>query len=125
MRCGVCHATLTVRGYRTVEVNNSNNGKRRVPLYHPCPRLDDLTFHPARANREGPWDKGGLQFSHGTARSKRPLQERITHAESLAARYLGNYNEELEAGRIKGAEKMLARSQYWLDRANDLRGWSG
>jgi len=122
MRCGVCHATLTVRGYRTVRVSNSNNGERRVPLYHPCPRLNDLTFHPARANREGPWDSGQLQFPHTPAQSKRPLADRVAHAEAMAARYLGNYNEELEAGRSKGAEKMLAKSQYWLDRANTLRG---
>lgn len=122
MRCGVCHATLTVRGYRTVDVGNSNNGRRRVPLYHPCPRLEDPTFHPARLNREGPWAPGHLQFAHGTAQGKRPLTDRIAHAEALAARYLGNYNEENEAGRTKGAEKMLAKSQYWLDRANVLRG---
>ena len=123
MRCGICHATLTVRGYRTVDVGNSNSGKRRVPLYHPCPRLNDLSFHPAHANREGPWDQRHLAFgARGHARSKRPLAEQIAHAEAMASRYLGNYNEELEAGRPKGAEKMLAKSQYWLDRANDLRG---
>jgi len=106
VRCGVCHAPLTVRGYRTVEVGNSNSGKRRVPLYHPCPRLGDPTFHPA----------------HVPAK-KSSAEGRIAHAEAMSARYLGNYNEELAAGRTKGAEKMLAKSQYWLDRANKLRGW--
>jgi hypothetical protein len=48
MRCGVCHANLTIRGYRTVEVGNSNNGKRRVPLYNKCSRLNDPRAHPAR-----------------------------------------------------------------------------
>ena len=52
----------------------------------------------------------------------RPLSDRIAHAEALAARYLGNYNAALEAGRSKGAEKQLVKSQYWLDRANALRG---
>lgn len=55
--------------------------------------------------------------------TKRTVGERIVHAEAMAARYLGNYNEDLAAGRAKGAEKMLAKSQYWLDVANDLRGW--
>lgn len=111
MRCGVCHATLTVRGYRIVNVGNSNNGKRRVPLYHPCPRLGDATFHPARS-----------QGTHHPGISPRPLNERIARAEALSSRYLGNYNAEMEAGRTKGAEKMLAKSQYWLDVANNLRG---
>ena len=57
-----------------------------------------------------------------TKRTHRPLPERIAHAEALSARYLGNYNEDLEAGRHARAEKMLAKSQYWLDRANVLRG---
>lgn len=52
----------------------------------------------------------------------RPLDERIARAEALSSRYLGNYNEELEAGRTAGAEKMLEKSQYWLDVANKLRG---
>ena len=54
---------------------------------------------------------------------KRTVEERIVHAEMMSARYLGNYNESLEAGRVKAAEKWLAKSQYWLDVANDLRGW--
>jgi len=54
---------------------------------------------------------------------KRSIHERIVHAEAMSARYLGNYNEDLAAGRAKTAEKMLAKSQYWLDVANALRGW--
>lgn len=45
MRCGVCHAPLTVRGYRDVVVSR---GTRRVPLYRPCPNLDDPARHLAR-----------------------------------------------------------------------------
>lgn len=41
MKCNVCHAPLSVRGYR-------KTGGRRVPLYRPCPRLDDPAAHPAR-----------------------------------------------------------------------------
>jgi hypothetical protein len=55
--------------------------------------------------------------------TKRSVEERIARAEALSARYLGNYNEALEAGRMKSAEKLLAKSQHWLDVANNLRGW--
>lgn len=55
--------------------------------------------------------------------TKRTVAERIVHAEAMSARHLGNYNEALAAGRAKGAEKMLVKSQYWLDVANKLRGW--
>ena len=55
--------------------------------------------------------------------TKRTVEDRITHAEAMSARHLGNYNEALEAGRVKGAETALAKSQYWLDVANKLRGW--
>lgn len=45
MKCGVCHTPLRVRGYRRVAVAS---GTRRVPLYQPCPNLDDPERHPAR-----------------------------------------------------------------------------
>lgn len=114
MRCGICHATLMISGYRTKEYRD-NSGRvyktRRSPTFSPCPRLNDAKFHPARADG----------YQSGIA-SMKPLTERIAHAESMSARYLGNYNEEMEAGRTKGADKMLAKSQYWLDVANKLRG---
>jgi hypothetical protein len=53
----------------------------------------------------------------------RTLAARIAHAEAMSARYLGNYNEAVAAGREQRAKKMLAKSQHWLDVANDLRGW--
>jgi hypothetical protein len=55
--------------------------------------------------------------------TKRTVEERIVHAEAMSSRYLGNHNEALAAGRVKSAEKMLAKSQHWLDVANNLRGW--
>ncbi len=55
--------------------------------------------------------------------SARPLADQIARAEAFAARHLGNYNEAMEAGRTKSAEAMLVKAQYWLDRANTLRGW--
>jgi hypothetical protein len=54
---------------------------------------------------------------------KRTVEERVAHAEAMSSRHLGNYNEALEAGRVKDAEKQLAKSQHWLDVANKLRGW--
>lgn len=62
-----------------------------------------------------------------TLKPKRPLSERIADAEARSSNALGNYNEAVETGRrIHGvsAEQWLDRSQRWLDRANDLRGWS-
>ena len=59
-----------------------------------------------------------------TKTKAKTVEERIVHAEAMSSRYLGNYNEALEAGRTKSAEKMLAKSQHWLDVANKLRGWS-
>jgi hypothetical protein len=53
---------------------------------------------------------------------KKTLHEQIVHAEAEAARHLGNYNEEIERGANKTAEKSLEKSQRWLDKANDLRG---
>jgi hypothetical protein len=53
----------------------------------------------------------------------RTFAARIAPAEAMSARYLGNYNEEMASGREPRAEKMLAKSQHWLDVANDLRGW--
>jgi hypothetical protein len=47
MKCGVCLAPLTVRGYR-------KTGGRNAPLYHPCPRLEDPTAHPARHRGKPP-----------------------------------------------------------------------
>jgi hypothetical protein len=54
---------------------------------------------------------------------KTSVYERIARAEALSSRYLGNYNEAVAAGRAKSAEKLLSKSQYWLDVANKLRGW--
>lgn len=56
------------------------------------------------------------------ARAQRSLADRIAHAESEAARHLGNHNEYREAGREKAAERSFWAAQRWLDRANALRG---
>jgi hypothetical protein len=57
------------------------------------------------------------------SKAKSTVEDRIAHAEAMSARHLGNYNEAVSAGRASAAEKMLAKSQHWLDVANKLRGW--
>ena len=109
MRCRICHADLTVRGY-------SQRGDRRAALYHPCPRLQDAFFHPAYADRQGPWDKGQLQFSH--SRRFKSAEDRLAHAKVMADRFLKKCAEEIEAGRLKGAQKMITQALYWASVVN-------
>lgn len=47
----------------------------------------------------------------------------VVDAEAEASRALANSNEARERGRAAEAERHLAASQRWLDKANDLRGW--
>lgn len=44
-------------------------------------------------------------------------------AEERAGRWLADANEAAEQGKHEKAEKLYAKSQYWLDRANNARGW--
>ena len=74
----------------------SRKSGRMSPTYAPCPRLSDPKAHPAR-------------------------HRAIVEAEAKAAQYLGNANEDREAGRSD--ERNLERAQRWLDKANNLRGW--
>lgn len=53
---------------------------------------------------------------------KKPLAERITDAEVLASRWLGDGNAADEAGNHAKAQACYDKSQYWLDRANLLSG---
>lgn len=54
----------------------------------------------------------------------KPLNERIVEAEQAAAMWLADSNHAEENGQPKTAERCLAKSQFWLDRANKLRGWN-
>jgi len=51
-------------------------------------------------------------------------QDKIADAEANGSRWLADANEASEAGKKDKAEKLYAKSQYWLDRANKLRGWN-
>lgn len=44
-------------------------------------------------------------------------------AEELCSRYLADANEADAAGKRDKADKLYAKAQYWLDRANKARGW--
>ncbi len=48
----------------------------------------------------------------------------IVVAEDRASKWLGDANEAGERGQKAKEERCLAKAQYWLDRANKLRGWS-
>jgi hypothetical protein len=47
----------------------------------------------------------------------------IIAAEELGNRHLADANEAAERGKLVKAERLYQKSQYWLDRANELRGW--
>lgn len=48
--------------------------------------------------------------------------QKAVNAERLASRWLADGNEARERGRKEIAERRYAKAQYWLDRANKLRG---
>lgn len=52
------------------------------------------------------------------------LSDRILDAEIRAGKWLADGNEAFEAGNIARSEACYDKSQYWLDRANKLRGWN-
>lgn len=50
------------------------------------------------------------------------IQERKIEAEQRCGRYLADANEASERGQTEKAEKLFAKSQFWLDRMNLLSG---
>ena len=52
------------------------------------------------------------------------LAEKIADAEANGSRWLADGNEAEEHGNKAKAEKCFEKSQFWLDRANKLRGWN-
>lgn len=52
----------------------------------------------------------------------RRKQRMMLRAEELGSRYLANANEAAEQGKTKKAEKLYEKSQFWLDRYNQLAG---
>jgi hypothetical protein len=52
------------------------------------------------------------------------VEERAIDAEERGSHWLAEANELAEAGKTAQAEKLYDKSQYWLDRANKLRGWN-
>ena len=47
---------------------------------------------------------------------------KVLDAYHRSARWLGDANEAEEAGNTEKAEKLYAKSSYWLDRYNRLTG---
>jgi hypothetical protein len=76
-----------------------------------------------RAIQNAPTSTGTLlAVARIRSRPAKSLRDRIQQADMLAGRYLGNANEASEAGQHDKAEKLYAKSQYWLDRYNLLTG---
>lgn len=50
--------------------------------------------------------------------------DKIIEAEARCGKWLADGNEYEERGEREKAEKCYAKSQFWLDRANKLRGWA-
>jgi hypothetical protein len=97
VRCGVCHTRLRVRAYRTT-------GGRRVPLYHPCPRLDDPAAHPAQHRGSRPISSipvGDAPYPAGT---------------SLRFLGLGPFSKIIEAGTVIVVKSTTGmRSMFKID----------
>ena len=55
----------------------------------------------------------------------RKMYNAALHADIMSGRYLGNANEAEERGQYDKAERLYAKSQYWLDRYNHLTGNGG
>lgn len=49
------------------------------------------------------------------------LKERLIDAEVRCSQWLADGNAAHESGKMKRAESCYAKSQFWLDRYNDLR----
>jgi hypothetical protein len=58
-------------------------------------------------------------------KSNETIQDKISAAEALGSMWLARFNELNEAGKgqTKKAEHCLERSQRWLDKSTELRGW--
>ena len=49
--------------------------------------------------------------------------DKALHADIMASRYLGDYNERVEAGKDdRTAAALYLKAQFWLDRYNKLVG---
>jgi hypothetical protein len=67
---------------------------------------------------------GPSRKSRSADAKKKPLAQRILDAETRGNQYLADANEARESGNYAKAERLWGKGQYWLDRANLLRGWA-
>jgi hypothetical protein len=100
---------------------------------HLCRKPDDAgTFNPRcehiiRRPRDSDQPRQCLRAAkRGTAfcDAHQSTSERIIEAETMGSRLLADANEAAERGAKKTADKLYARGQHWLDKANALRGWN-
>lgn len=66
------------------------------------------------------WTMLGVLDNGETQMAKKPLNERRWDAEARASAYLADANEAAESGNSVKEEKLRAKGQFWLDRANLL-----
>lgn len=50
--------------------------------------------------------------------------EKAVQYEANASKWLANANQASEAGNKIEAERLYDKAQYWLDKANIVRGWN-
>lgn len=50
------------------------------------------------------------------------IQEKIADADMRCCKYLADANAASESGNHEKAERLYAKSQFWLDRYNKLAG---
>jgi deferrochelatase/peroxidase EfeB len=74
----------------------------------------------ADSKADAPVSKRG--YHRNPATPKKSLHERIVDAEARATSALANYNESVERGNMRAAQKWWDKAQFWLDRANTLTG---
>ena len=54
--------------------------------------------------------------------ANKSLRERQIEAETRANKYLADANEAAESGKSAKADMLYDKSQFWLDRMNNLNG---
>lgn len=57
-----------------------------------------------------------------TVKRTKTVAEKIADADEYGSRWLAAANEAAERGEHEKAERLYAKGQFWLDRANKLLG---
>lgn len=76
------------------------------------------------------WTIIGVKFIVSTVQATQRGTQQMTQSEKIAdaemrgSHWLAEGNAASERGNKAKAEKCYSKSQFWLDRANKLRGWN-